>query len=133
MKLPDDDRHLIDTFHYYSPFKFTHQGAPWLGAQSQSWLGTKWTGTPAEKQAVIRDLDRAIQWAVEHRRPMYMGEFGTYEKADVESRARWTRFLADESIARKIGFAYWEFCSGFGVYDAKNGQWVELLKKALKP
>ena len=54
---------------------------------------------------MIRDLDRANQWAVEHRWPMYMGEFGAYEKADVESRARWTRFFADESIARKIGFA----------------------------
>ena len=29
LKLPEDDRDLIATFHYYSPFEFTHQGAPW--------------------------------------------------------------------------------------------------------
>jgi endoglucanase len=123
----------VVTFHYYSPFKFTHQGAAWIGGPSQSWLGTQWTGTPAERQAVIRDLDRAIQWAVEHRRPVYMGEFGAYEKADLDSRARWTRFLADEAMQRKIGFGYWEFCSGFGAYNSKEGHWIGPLKEALLP
>jgi endoglucanase len=131
LKLPADDRHLVVTFHYYSPFKFTHQGATWVGDQSQAWLGTTWTGTPAEKQAVIRDLDEAIRWSVEHHRPLYLGEFGAYEKADMESRARWTRFIADEAMKRKIGFAYWEFCAGFGAYDAKVGEWNVPLKEAL--
>jgi endoglucanase len=82
---------------------------------------------------MTRLIINVIWWPVEHRRPIYMGEFGAYEKADLESRARWTRFLADESMKRKIGFAYWKFCSGFGLYNAKNGQWVDSLKKALKP
>jgi endoglucanase len=131
LRLPGDDRNLVVTFHYYSPFKFTHQGASWVGGQSQAWLGTRWTGTKAEQQAVSRDLDTAIAWAVKHRRPIYMGEFGAYSKADLESRARWTRFVAGEAIHRKIGFGYWEFCSGFGVYDADRGQWVGPLKDAL--
>ena len=131
LKLPADDRHLIVTVHYYRPFAFTHQGAPWVGGESRAWLGKKWTGTPAEKLAVIRDFDRAITWAVQHRRPLYLGEFGAYQKADLESRVRWTRFIADEASERKIGFGYWEFCSGFGVYDAKTGRWREPLRQAL--
>jgi len=123
----------VVTFHYYSPFRFTHQGAGWVGRQSQQWLGTTWTGTTAEKAAVRRDLDTAIRWAVEHRRPVYLGEFGAYSRADMESRARWTRFVADEAIRRKIGFAYWEFCAGFGAYDPDKKQWHEPLKKALLP
>jgi endoglucanase len=133
LELPETDRNLIVTFHYYSPFKFTHQGASWVGGQSQSWLGTKWTGTRAEQQAVTQDLDRAIAWAVEHRRPIFLGEFGAYSKADIDSRARWTRFVADEALKRKIGFAYWEFCSGFGLFDPSRGQWIEPLKEALLP
>jgi aryl-phospho-beta-D-glucosidase BglC (GH1 family) len=133
LELPKNDRNLIVTFHYYSPFQFTHQGASWVGSQSQQWLGTRWLGTPAEKQAVVRDLDRALRWGVENRRPLFLGEFGAYSKADLDSRARWTRFLADESLKRKIGFAYWEFCSGFGVYDSKANRWVEPLKDALVP
>jgi endoglucanase len=26
--LPEDDRNLIATVHYYTPMEFTHQGAP---------------------------------------------------------------------------------------------------------
>jgi endoglucanase len=129
--LPEKDRHLIVTVHYYSPFQFTHQGASWAGKESEKWLGTKWTGTKAERQAVIRDLDKAIAWAVEHRRPIYLGEFGAYNKADMESRARWTGFVAEEALQRKMGFGYWEFCSSFGVYDPDQDQWIEPLRKAL--
>ena len=131
LKLPADDRNLVVTVHYYDPFKFTHQGAAWLGDESRAWLGTKWTGTSAEKQAVIREFDRAVRWAVEHERPIYLGEFGVYEKADLELRARWSKFIADESAKRKMGAAYWEFCSGFGAYNASTGEWIAPLKNAL--
>lgn len=80
---------------------------------------------------MIRDLDRAIQEAIHQRQPIYMGEFRAYATADVDLRSRWTRFVADEATKRKIGFVYWEFWSGFGVYDAKHGQWIEPLKAAL--
>jgi len=131
LELPEKDRNLVVTVHYYSPFQFTHQGAGWVGQDADRWLGTRWTGTSAEKQAVIRDLDKAIAWAVKHQRPLFLGEFGAYSRADLESRARWTRFVAQEALSRKIGFAYWEFCSGFGVYDPARRQWVEPLKDAL--
>jgi endoglucanase len=131
--LPEEDRHLVVTVHYYSPFQFTHQGASWAGPQAQQWLGTKWTGTKAEQQAVEHDLDLAIAWAVKHRRPVYLGEFGAFSKADMESRARWTRFVADAALRRKMGFAYWEFCSGFGVYDPAAERWIQPLKDALLP
>jgi endoglucanase len=129
--LPEADRHLVVTVHYYLPFHFTHQGASWAGPDSQSWLGTKWTGSNAERAAIDADLDRAIAWAVEHRRPIYLGEFGTYEKADMDSRVRWTAYVASAAVKRKMGFAYWEFCSLFGAFDPQTNQWREPLKKAL--
>ena len=131
LELPEDDRHLIVDFHYYLPYHFTHQGAWWAGEEAQSWLGLKWLGTEAEKKAVTDDLDKAIAWAVAHRRPIVMGEFGAFDKADMESRARWTRFVADEALKRKIGFAYWDFCWVFGAYDLEKNQWIEPLKRAL--
>ena len=131
LELPKDDRRLVVTVHYYQPFHFTHQGASWVGPDSQKWLGTKWTGDKAQRQAVARDLDKAVAWAAKHRRALYLGEFGAFSKADLESRHRWTRFVADGAIKRKMGFAYWEFCSGFGVYDPKREQWIEPLKQAL--
>lgn len=131
LELPETDRHLIVTVHFYNPFQFTHQGADWVGQDAQRWLGTHWTGTPAERKAILKDLDKAIAWAVDHRRPIYLGEFGSYNRGDLESRARWTRFVAQSALERKMSFAYWEFCSGFGVYDPNRNAWIEPLKEAL--
>jgi aryl-phospho-beta-D-glucosidase BglC (GH1 family) len=39
LRLPEEDRRLIATFHYYSPFHFTHQGVSWVSG-SDAWKGT---------------------------------------------------------------------------------------------
>ena len=62
---------------------------------------------------------------------MFLGEFGAYREADLESRARWTRFVAREAERLGISWAYWEFCAGFGAYDPKAEAWREALKSAL--
>ena len=132
--LPADDEQLIVTFHFYSPFEFTHQGAEWLQSSgSDNWLGTEWTGTSAEKQVLQYDLNLVEEWAEENQRPIFLGEFGAYYKAPMESRVRWTDFIAREAEARNFSWSYWEFCSVFGVYDPVAGQWNEELVQALIP
>jgi endoglucanase len=131
LQLPESDRHITVTVHYYSPFQFTHQGADFIGPDAQKWLGTKWTGSDSEQQAVGRDFDTAILWAVKHRRPIYLGEFGSFNKAEMDSRVRWTAFIASEALRRKMSFAYWEFCSSFGCYDPQKDEWIASLKNAL--
>ncbi len=132
LELPEDDRNIIVTVHYYEPFRFTHQGAEWVEG-SEPWLGTTWEGTPAQQQAVMRDLDQAASWGKAHERPIYLGEFGAYSKADMESRARWTAFVARQAEERGMSWAYWEFCAGFGVFDRSRGAWNEPLLRALIP
>jgi endoglucanase len=132
LKLPEDDRQLVVTFHYYAPFQFTHQGAEWVQG-SNPWLGATWQGSEAERRAVQRDLDEAARWAQANKRRLLLGEFGAYSKADMASRARWTAFVAREAEVRGIDWAYWEFCAGFGVYDAAAGTWREPLREALLP
>lgn len=132
LELPEADRDLIVTVHYYGPFTFTHQGAHWLGPKGPP-VGTKWTGSDAEKAAVLKDFDTAAMWSLKHRRPIYLGEFGAYEKADLDSRVRWTKFIADTAAERRMSTAYWEFCSGFGAYDPVKHAWIEPLRDALVP
>lgn len=130
LKLPEEDRRIIVTFHYYEPFRFTHQGAEWVKG-SAAWLGTEWRGTEAERQAIEKDLNFAVRWAIAHGRLLFLGEFGSYSKADMASRVRWTAFVAQEAEKRGIPWAYWEFCAGFGIYDPGKGEWRKELLSAL--
>jgi endoglucanase len=132
LELPADDRHIIGTFHYYLPFEFTHQGAEWVNG-ANAWLGTTWEERPATKSGISNDFARAVRWSEETGRPVWLGEFGAYSKADMVSRSRWTHVVAREAEQHGIGWAYWEFCSGFGVYDAREGTWNEELVTALVP
>ncbi|MDH5550746.1 MAG: glycoside hydrolase family 5 protein [Gemmatimonadota bacterium] len=127
LQLPDDDR-LIFTFHYYSPFEFTHQGAEWVSG-SDAWLGTTW-GTSQDRAAVQRDFDTVAAWAVQHDITVFMGEFGAYSRAAMDDRLAWTTFVRSEAERRGFSWAYWEFDAGFGAY--RNGQWNE-LHEALIP
>ena len=132
LELPAEDQHIIVTFHYYEPFHFTHQGAEWVEG-SALWKGMTWQGSESEKNAVTRDFDRAQAWAERNQRPLFMGEFGAYSKADITSRARWTDYVARQAEERGFSWAYWEFCAGFGVYDRDKQTWNQSILEALIP
>jgi endoglucanase len=130
MELPKDDRNLIATFHYYEPFEFTHQGAEWAKG-SDKWLGRKWSASGKDIEAVRAAFDSVKAWADKNDRPIYLGEFGAYNKADLESRIAWTRAVTTEAEKRGFTTAYWEFGSGFGLYDPAKGEWRKPLLDAL--
>ncbi len=130
LELPKDDRNLIVTVHFYDPFEFTHQGASWVKG-ADKWKGRKWSGSEAEKAAIRGQLEKAAAWAKKHGRPIFLGEFGAFQAADLESRGRWTRFVTREAERQGFSWAYWEFCSGFGAFDPKAGTWRAPLKAAL--
>jgi endoglucanase len=139
LDLPEDkrsgpvDKHRIVTFHYYLPFQFTHQGAEWV-AGSEPWLGTTWDATDAEKAEITAHFDSVAEWAKRHNNVrILLGEFGVYSKADPESRARWTRYVAREAERHGFAWSYWEFAAGFGIYDPEAKAWREELLKALIP
>jgi endoglucanase len=130
LELPADDKHLIVTVHSYDPFEFTHQNATWVKG-SEKWKGRKWTGSEAEKAAIQKQFDKASAWSKAHDRPIFLGEFGAFSAADIESRARWTQFVTEEAEKRGFSWAYWEFCSGFGAYDPQTNLWRKPLLAAL--
>ncbi len=131
LELPESDRNLIATFHYYLPYEFTHQGAHWAPG-SRAWLGRKWTGSEAERRAVDADFETAAAWSRAHGRPVFLGEFGAISQADMDSRVRWTRFLADTAVTRQVSFTYWDFCAGyFGLYEPQRARWHTNLTAAV--
>lgn len=130
LKLPND-ANLIATVHNYSPFPFTHQGAEWVSPVLP--LGV--TCCSAAQQAeMVAPLDVAKAWSAAKRYPMYVGEFGAYSKADDASRIAFNRTMRQAMESRGMTWAYWEFASGFGVYDpAKLSFRQPLLDSLLGP
>lgn len=130
LKLPEHDRNLIVTVHYYSPFAFTHQGASWTNEKK---TGVAWEGTDAERKAIRDDLGKAAAWAKAHGRPLFLGEFGAYDKGPMDSRARWTDAVTRTIESLGGSWAYWQFDGDFILYDVKKGEWVAPIRDALIP
>ncbi len=129
--LPEADRNLIVTVHYYEPFPFTHQGAPW-SPETVKLKGVTW-GTPEQRAQIEADFAVVQTWSEKHRRPILLGEFGAFEKAPLESRVLWTAHVARTAEALGWAWTYWQFDSDFIVYDIDKDRWVEPILRALVP
>ena len=131
LELPDADRNIIVTIHSYTPMEFTHQGAPWTNQRDK--IGVPWEGTPKEKEALTTLFDQAQAWSKKHNRPIHLGEFGVYDKAEMSSRVRYLDFVTREAEKRGWSWAYWQFDSDFILYDIPAKHWIEPVRDALIP
>lgn len=125
LALPSDPN-LIVTVHYYEPFHFTHQGAEWSQG-SEAWLGTTWGQTNEDYANLVTDFNRLRAWSVDHDRPIYVGEFGAYHRAEMAYRLLWTQAVVNVCEDRDLSWGYWEFASGFGAYDRTVSAWNPLV------
>lgn len=132
LELPEKDRNLIVTVHYYKPMSFTHQGASW-SEQTKDKVGIEWLGTETDLAALNKDFDKVQAWSREHNRPIYLGEFGAYDKGAMDSRARYTAAVARAAESRGWSWAYWQFDSDFILFDIPHDHWVEPILNALVP
>ncbi|MBM7784671.1 glycoside hydrolase family 5 protein [Tenggerimyces flavus] len=126
LSVPDDENVAV-TVHYYSPFQFTHQGAPWLPAElvtpARSW------GSEDDYATVRADFARAASWG----RPLFLGEFGVLNTVDLPTRARWLTHVRSLAEEYGMGWASWDFGTDFGAYDLTADRWRPELLTALLP
>ena len=115
---PHDPRAMV-TFHYYSPFEFTHQGAPW--AYEPMPLGRTW-GSQAEREEVISHFAAAAEYGQRIGMPVFLGEFGVYEEVPDADRANWTRHIRRTAEQYGIGWCYWDWATSLGMYSLENEQ-----------
>jgi endoglucanase len=132
LELPADDRHIIVSVHYYEPHRFTHQGATWGDVEWRDLSGIRW-GSAQDYAKLERDFDAAQAWARKHDRPIFLGEFGAYDKAPLQDRIRYTAAVARAAEKRGWAWAYWQFDSNFIVYDIDRDAWNAPIYRALVP
>lgn len=86
------------------------------------------------EQAINTRFEEAAAWGQANGRPIHVGEFGAYSAegvADLADRAAWTGIVRSAGRSRGFSMSYWEFGSGFGVYDPITEMWIEPLLTAL--
>jgi endoglucanase len=130
LRLPEADRHIVVTFHYYTPMTFTHQGAAWASPQLGALSNVAW-GSDAEYALLNADMDAVKAWSVKHGRPVFLGEFGVYDKAPMAYRTKWLDAVARAAEARGFSWAYWQFDADFVLYDFQYQRFVEPVLHAL--
>ncbi len=145
---PVRDENVIYTFHYYSPFWFTHQGAQW---GTQDWVtlkGIPYPSTPENiqpflglepderarlslqrygfdhwnAQRVGMEVDAAAEWAHKRGVPVYMGEFGAFKEfSKPEARDTWISDVRTAAEAKHIGWCMWDYQDNFGLVTKGAG------------
>jgi endoglucanase len=132
LRLPEDDHFIIVTFHLYEPIKFTMQGEQWFPiGKPMEWIGTKWTATPEEQKVISYNMDIIGKWAATNKRPIFMGEFGVSDHADVDSRATYLKFCREQADQRHFSWGVFSYNTGFSIYDKNAHEWRKELLNAL--
>ncbi|MGF1545600.1 MAG: glycoside hydrolase family 5 protein [Parvularculaceae bacterium] len=121
-----DDPKIVYTFHYYDPFAFTHQNTAFLGDAAPR--GRRGWGDGADRRELAQYADYAAQVRETTGRPVFMGEFGVYEKAPRKARLRYLQAVREAFEGAGVGWCVWNFAETFALYDVETGRWdVEQL------
>jgi endoglucanase len=91
---------------------------------------------PAEKNpssalAFAGRMKLARQWADHYGRPVYVGEYGAYTRADAESRANFYKAFRRVLAEEKLGWAIWDWNAGFRYWDSGKQEPSPGMREAL--
>ena len=73
----------------------------------------------------------AKQWSAYYGRPVHVGEFGCYTKADADSRARYLGDFRRALEEAGLGWALWDWAAGFRYWDPQANRPEPGLHEAL--
>nr|AND66077.1 cellulase [Xylanibacter ruminicola] len=160
LKVPEGDKNIILSFHYYNPMILTHYGAWWtpLGKYQgkvnyPGVLVSKedYEAAPAEIKDQLKpyteqvwDINTiraqfkdAIEAAKKYDLQLFCGEWGVYEPVDRELAYNWTRDMLTVFDEYNIAWTTWCYDADFGFWDQqrhtfKDRPLVELLMSGKK-
>lgn len=151
LALPYDDK-IVYNFHCYEPLVFTHQGAYWVEGMPSD-LRVKY-GEIADKAPAVQEklaqhsgfvvdkpinaetfvdfFAKAVKVAEERNVPLYCGEYGVIDLADVQSTLNWYKDIHAAFVKYGISRAAWSWKQmDFGLSDERMEPAAEEIKKYL--
>jgi len=104
---------------------------PWV----RDWI-KKYNTLPANKNpcspvAFTDKLKYLHAWSDYYGRPIHLGEFGAYTKADAASRANFYAAMRRAAEAENLGWCIWDWSAGFHYWDKKTQRPMPGMRAAL--
>ena len=126
LSLPDD-RYVVPTFHYYEPFAFTNQGAPWRGAPP---FGRAY-GSAADKLLLDRDLATLRAYMARTGRVPVLGEYGTTDdpRLPLAQRVRYYRTISAAFASIGVQGCAWGYRNASQLWNGRR--WLPGLVESI--
>ena len=86
---------------------------------------------PSSPHAFLGKLRAAREWSDRTGRPIHVGEFGCYIRADAESRTRYYAEFRRAAEREGFGWAIWDWKANFRYWDDKAQQPLAGMRQAL--
>lgn len=129
LELPDDNN-IHPTFHYYSPFEFTHQGASWTG-DAMPPVGRQYGGE-ADAALLRADMAKLKAYIARTGLTPFMGESGAYEKhISLPQRVRYHTAIREAFAPSGVGMCVWGYTNTYPFWDQGSGNWLPGMLGAL--
>ncbi|OPZ85157.1 MAG: Endoglucanase C307 precursor [bacterium ADurb.Bin429] len=137
------DPHVRYVFHWYEPFIFTHQRAPWVDHLMRLNMVVDYPADMPDLSALAATLPRedwreqtmlfseaklgfprmeewlkpVLDFRERTGAPVFCSEFGAYEAAPMPSRVNWYRDTVELFRKHDIGWSNWDYIGDFGIVD----------------
>ena len=143
LRLPEDDKNLIISFHYYHPMVITHRYARWtpvgqfkgkinypgvlitqedydaapeaIKEELKPFLTTVWN-----KDKIRADFKDAIAAAQKYGLQLFCGEWGVYEPVERDLAYKWYKDMIDVFDEFDIAWTTWCYDGDFGFWEQRT-------------
>jgi len=93
---------------------------PWVLDWIQKYNTLPTSQNPSSPLAFVDKLKYVHAWSDFYGRPVHLGEFGAYTKADQQSRVNFYAAFRRAAEAENLGWAIWDWSANFRYWDKKN-------------
>ncbi len=150
LKVPEGDKNIILSFHYYNPMILTHYGAWWTPIGKYTGK-VNYPGVLVSKEdyeaapdsvkklidenhyttqewnidKIRADFKDAIAAAKKYDLQLFCGEWGVYEPVDRELAYKWTKDMLTVFKENNIAWTTWCYDADFGFWDQKKHEFKD--------
>ncbi|MBO4822271.1 MAG: cellulase family glycosylhydrolase [Prevotella sp.] len=148
LKVPEGDKNIILSFHYYNPMILTHYGAWWTplgkykGKVNYPGILVSKEDFEAAPDSIKKDLEpfTTQEWNIDQIREdfkdaiaaakkydlqLFCGEWGVYEPVDRELAYKWYKDMLSVFDEFDIAWTTWCYDADFGFWDQKKNDYKD--------